>query len=167
MTGGSLGAIAGMELVAVRGVAPYDNPVPTINTTSGVFGTTSITSPSQPDNSTAAKLVVKLTGDNATTYTFNSAFTQITAATGGANVPEQNSNSLTFRRGDTNGNGVVDVFDAMFIAQYIVGSRQLSTLNILNAACVKHDGAGGDKLDVFDAMYIAQYVVGIRNNRFE
>ncbi|MEW6142746.1 MAG: S8 family serine peptidase [Chloroflexota bacterium] len=167
LSSGSLGAVVGMELIAVRGVAPYDNPAPTINTTTGVFGTTGITAPAQPDNSTAARLALKLTGDNATTYIFNNAFSQITAATGGSNVPEQNSNSLTFKRGDTNGNGAVDVFDAMFIAQYIVGVRPLSQINILNAACVKHDGTGGDKLDVFDAMYIAQYVVGLRNNRFE
>jgi len=167
LSGGSLGGIAGMELIAVRGVAPYDNPAPTINTTTGAFGTTGIVAPAQPDNSTIARLVLKLTGDNATTYVFNNAFTQIAAATGGTSVPEQNSNTLIFRRGDAKADGRIDVFDAMFIAQYIVGTRPLSDLNLLNAACVKHDGTAGDRLDVFDAMFIAQYVVGLRNNRFE
>jgi hypothetical protein len=83
------------------------------------------------------------------------------------NVPEERSNSLTYRRGDTTNNGTVDIFDAMFIAQALVGNRPWSDLNLLNAACVKHDGTAGDKVDIFDAMYIAQYVVGNRNARFE
>jgi subtilisin family serine protease len=167
LSGGSPGAIAGMELIAVRGVAPYDNPVPTMNTTTGVYGTSGVVAPVQPDNSAIARLVLRLTGDNATTYVFNNAFTQIAAATGGTSVPEQNSNTLIFRRGDAKADGTIDVFDAMFIAQYIVGTRPPSDLNLLNAACVKHDGTAGDRLDVFDAMFIAQYVVGLRNNRFE
>lgn len=50
------------------------------------------------------------------------------------NVPEERSNSLTYRRGDTTNNGTVDIFDAMFIAQALVGNRPWSDLNLLNAA---------------------------------
>jgi hypothetical protein len=155
-----------MDFIEIRGVAPYNNPAPAYNTATGVFGTTGISSPAQPNNSTGAKLVYSLNGDCNTSYRFSVAFQQITAATGGANVPEEGPNSITFRRGDVNGNGTVDIFDAMYIAQYIVGTRPVSQLNTVNAACVKHD-TGGDRLDIFDAMYIAQYVVGLRNNRFE
>ncbi|MCX8126286.1 MAG: dockerin type I repeat-containing protein, partial [Dehalococcoidia bacterium] len=94
-------------------------------------------------------------------------FNQIAASTGGQNIPEDSAKVLGFRRGDAKADGTVDIFDAMYIAQYIVGNRPLSQLSPLNAASVKHDGAYGDKIDIFDAMYIAQYIVGIRNSRFE
>ncbi|MEW6141538.1 MAG: CARDB domain-containing protein [Chloroflexota bacterium] len=155
---------AGIEWVSVRGVAPYLNP--TLNTTTGVFGVSSVASPQQPSNSTVAKLVPKLVGDKDTSYTMSVTFTQITPAAGGANVPEQAPCTAVFKRGDANKNGTVDIFDAMFIAQYIVGIRPAADLNVLNAACVKHD-TGGDKLDIFDAMFIAQMIVGIRDSRFE
>lgn len=155
----------GIELLGVRGVAPYDGP--TFNATTGVFGVASVASPSQPSNATLARLVPRLTGDKDTTCTLNVAFQQILAASGGTNVPEDGSKSLAFRRGNVKVDSQVDVFDAMYIAQCIVGVRPWSEINVVNAASVKHDGAGGDKVDIFDAMYIAQYIVGLRNNRFE
>ncbi|MEW6141817.1 MAG: C1 family peptidase [Chloroflexota bacterium] len=161
---GMIGGFSGMEFTGVGEVTPYLNP--TFNATTGVFGVSNVASPEQPNNSTVVKLLMKLNGDKDTAYTFTVAFQSITAATGGGNVPEDSAKTVTFRRGDTNGNGTVDVFDAMFIAQYVVGVRPASQINAVNAACVKHD-TGNDKLDIFDAMYIAQMVVGVRNNRFE
>jgi len=63
----------------------------------------------------------------------------------------------------------VDIIDAMFLAQYIVGLRNLgdSDFNIVNGASVNQDGAESDKIDIIDAMYIAQYEVGIRDEYFE
>ncbi|MEW6143075.1 MAG: dockerin type I repeat-containing protein [Chloroflexota bacterium] len=155
----------GIGLLAARGVEPFANP--TINTSTGVFGVADVTWPQQVSNSTLVRLVVKLTGDCNTNYVLNVPFQTISAADGQANIPEDSTKSLTFRRGDAKPDGVVNVFDAMYIAQYIVGTRQLSELGVVNAACVKHDGVSGDKLDVFDAMFIAQMIVGLRNNRFE
>jgi hypothetical protein len=163
-TGNKLGAFAGMEFSGVVESPPYLNP--TYDATTGVFGVSNVASPEQPSNSTVAKLKIKLTGDKDTTYNLNVTFNQITAVTGGANIPEDSAKTIAFKRGDTNGNGVVDVFDAMFIAQYIVGNRTIDTIRPVNAACVKHD-TGGDRIDVFDAMFIAQMIVGIRNSRFE
>jgi len=155
----------GIEFLGVREAAPYLGP--TINTTTGVFGVASVAAPTQPNNSTLAKLVPKLVGNCVTTYTLNVSFQQIIAVTGGANVPEDSAESLTFRRGDAQANGTVNIFDAMYIAQYIVGNRPISDLNYTNAACVKHDATSGDKLDIFDAMYIAQMVVGTRDGGFQ
>jgi hypothetical protein len=163
-TTGSLGAFAGMELVGVVEVAPYLSP--TVDTTTGVFGVASVASPEQPNNSTVTQLKVRLTGDKNTAYTFNLSFSQIIAVSGGANIPEDSAKTLTFKRGDVTGNGTVDIFDAMFIAQYIVGNRTIDTLQPVNAACVKHD-TNGDKIDIFDAMYIAQLIVGNRNASFD
>jgi hypothetical protein len=116
-----LGAFAGMEFTGVTAVAPYLNP--TFNATAGVFGVASVVSPEQPNNSTVIKLQMKLTGDKDTAYTLNVAFQSITAATGGQNVPEDSAKTLTFRRGDASNNGTVDIFDAMYIAQMVVGLR--------------------------------------------
>lgn len=69
-------------------------------------------------------------------------------------------------RGDADGDGDVDIFDAMYIAQYLVGERSLEDLNYYNAASVKHDDPE-DIIDIFDAMYIAQYLVGLRDSNFE
>jgi hypothetical protein len=81
-------------------------------------------------------------------------------------VPEEEPNSLTFLRGDATGDGTVNIFDAMFIANKVVGIRGLDTVNALNAASVKHDGLG-DVINIFDSMYIAQYVVRLRGANYE
>lgn len=77
------------------------------------------------------------------------------------------SGSLQFIRGDANGDGKVNIADAMFIAQYLAGNRPLSQLNPLNAASVKHDSGGKDAITIADAMFIAQYLAGLRNGLFE
>ena len=69
-------------------------------------------------------------------------------------------------RGDADDSGAVDIFDAMYIAQYVVGIRSIDELNFLNAASVKHDEPE-DIIDIFDAMFIAQYIVGLRDSNFE
>ncbi|MBA7658457.1 hypothetical protein ES703_66408 [subsurface metagenome] len=154
----------GIEFLNIRGVPPFGNV--TFDPNTGIFSASS-SSPSQADNTTVAKVVPRLIGDCTTTYTGTVAFQVIAAASGpGLNVPEEHPNSLTFRRGDSSNNGVVDIFDAMFIAQYIVGQRPLGELNALNAASVMHDGTGGDEIIIFDAMFIAQYVVGFRDAYF-
>lgn len=60
-------------------------------------------------------------------------------------------------RGDANDDGMINVVDAMFVAQYVVGNRDASDLNMANA-----DANLGGTVDVVDAMFIAQYVVGSR-----
>ena len=60
--------------------------------------------------------------------------------------------------GDVNENDRVDVGDAMFIAQYLVGNRDASALNLDVG-----DTNVNDRVDVGDAMFIAQYLVGNRD----
>jgi len=69
-------------------------------------------------------------------------------------------------RGDADGDGGVDIFDAMFIAQYLVGIKSIDDLKFLNASSVKHDDPE-DIIDIFDAMFIAQYIVGLKDANFE
>ena len=60
--------------------------------------------------------------------------------------------------GDVNENERVDIGDAMFIAQYLVGNRDASTLNLDLA-----DVNANTRPDIGDAMFIAQYLVGNRD----
>jgi len=69
-------------------------------------------------------------------------------------------------RGDADDDGDVDIFDAMYIAQYLVDQKSLEELNYYNAASVKHDDPE-DIIDIFDAMYIAQFLVKLRDANFD
>ncbi len=60
-------------------------------------------------------------------------------------------------KGDVNGDGNANIVDALFIAQYTVGSRTLTPAQ-LAAADVNCDG----NVNIVDALFIAQYTVGIR-----
>ena len=59
--------------------------------------------------------------------------------------------------GDVNGDGCVDIIDAMWIAQYTVGARTLTAEN-LTCADVNDDG----NVTIVDASWIAQWTVGTR-----
>ena len=156
---------ADIDLLQVRGVAPYNSPA--FDTETGVFSVSSVTTPQQPDHSAVAKLVVRLTGTCLSATSLGVAFQQIISATDpGLNVPEEESNSLPFLRGDARTvDGIVNIVDAMFIAQYTVGLRTLSELNPVNGASVRYD-TPGDTMNIVDAMFIAQYTVGLRNSSF-
>ena len=60
--------------------------------------------------------------------------------------------------GDVTGEGAVNIVDAMYIAQYTVGNRPSSDLNMENADVNNCDG----NVNIVDAMFIAQYTVGTR-----
>ncbi len=157
--------VGGVELLAVRGVAPFDNPVyfPATGTFSAISN-----SPQQPDNTTVVRLVIRLIDSALTSYDLSVDFEEIIANDSfDINIPGEAPNYLTFVRGDSTGDGIVNIFDAMFIAQYIVGQRSLGELRSLNAASVNFGGLNGDELNIFDAMFIAQYVVGNRNDYFQ
>ena len=77
--------------------------------------------------------------------------------------------SQTVQRGDARADGTVDIADALFIAQYLVGLREACTVTVtnsclhsVNAASVSHDGAF-DKNTIADALFIAQYLVRLRD----
>ena len=114
---------------------------------------------------TVARLVPRLIGCATDSYTLEVAFTRIQDSESGEIAPGSPS-TLALQRGDINGDGVVDIIDAMFGAQYLVGLRPLDDIRPLNMASVHHD-TDGDKKDIIDCMYIAQYVVGIRDCWFE
>lgn len=80
---------------------------------------------------------------------------------------------ITLRRGDANKNGSVSITNALFIAQYLAGTRDISTLNTVNAASPKLENplvfsgldmpissVRGEKINVTDALFIAQMLAG-------
>lgn len=69
-------------------------------------------------------------------------------------VSYQSETAKLFRYGDLNRDGV-DVFDAMMIMQYVVGSLPLNEYQLAAAKV-----CGDSEVSVFDAMMIMQYVVG-------
>jgi len=78
--------------------------------------------------------------------------------------------SQTVQRGDARADGEVNIADAMFIAQYLAGSREACTaevttscLHSVNAASVQQDGAF-DRITLEDAQFIAQYLLGLRDD---
>ncbi len=66
--------------------------------------------------------------------------------------------TATFKyRGDTDGNGEVDISDALIISKYCVGL--ISQEQVPNFEFVDADGDG--EIDIFDALRIAMYVAGL------
>jgi hypothetical protein len=155
----------GIQVLAVRGTEYF--PDVTFDPATGTFAASQALVPGQPNNTAVAKLVLRLTGSTEVSHTLTVTFQEIVAAETGQKVPAVKPISLTFRRGDANADGMVNIIDAMFIAQKVVGARGLDTVNALNAASVRHDGASGDRVNIVDAMFIAQHVVGIRDKYFE
>jgi hypothetical protein len=155
----------GMQIVAVLGSSPFDSNTSYDPTTGILTGIAS--SPLTPNNSPVAKIFIRLTGSATVPVTLTITFQKImSSGAPGMNVPPANVLSKTFLRGDANGDGVVNIVDALAIAQYRAGIIPLSSLNALNAASVVHDGASGDIINIIDALAIAQYRAGILNSSF-
>jgi hypothetical protein len=156
---------SGASIVGIRGVSPFDGP--SFNAETGIFAVTTIASPAQPVHSAVANLIVQLTGNCQTPCSVEVMFQEIKSATDTTlNVPQEGPDLLPFLRGDARIDGIINIVDAMVIAQYTVGIRTLNEINGVNAASVKQD-ATGDVLNILDAMFIAQYTVGLRDSKFE
>lgn len=156
---------AGMEVLGVQGVAPYDSVA--YNPVTGSFSVANTSSPVQPANTLVAEIVVKLTGNNADYHQLSILFNSIFAAADGTGAPGDGMKTMTFRRGDANGDGMVDIGDALIIAQYIVKQKPLAAIKALNSAGISHEISGGDRIGIGDALFIAQYIVGQKNSWFE
>lgn len=64
-------------------------------------------------------------------------------------------------KGDVSGDGQVTVVDALFVAQYTVGIKTLTSAQLAAA-----DVSGDSQVTVVDALFIAQYTVGLRQSDF-
>ena len=97
-----------------------------------------------------ARPVPRLVGCALDVYQVGLAFEYVEGQ--GQNTSQISPEYIAFQRGDVKEDGVVNIIDAMYGAQYLVGLRTVGEIRPLN---------------IIDCMYIAQYVVGIRNCYFE
>lgn len=111
-----------------------------------------------------ARPALRLVGSSATPYHFVVTFTRI-VDTDNEVIKEQQVIDMTFQRGDVQKNGTVNITDAMYGAQYVVGIRALATIGLQNMASVQPNGTR-DLANITDCMYIAQKVVGLRDANF-
>ena len=154
-----------MSMLAVRsGDSPFNNPVFRADNVGGQTSFAQGAPRGQNAPVTVAKLVPSLTGSALRTTDMYVGFDLICDPAGNEIAAPGTPQAITFQRGDVNGDGVVNIIDAMIGAQYLVGTR--SDIHLLNMASVHHD-VGADKVDIVDCMYIAQYAVGARDANFE
>ncbi|HEU0022877.1 MAG TPA: hypothetical protein VFR55_14575, partial [Dehalococcoidia bacterium] len=115
------------------------------------------------------QVLTRLVGSNQETCTLQNRITSLTDDGGNSIgvVPPEVVQSLL--RGDALADGNVTIADALFIAQYLAGSRpacpevvDTTCLHSVNAAGVRQDGAF-DQKTIADALFIAQYLVGLRD----
>ncbi|CAD6490372.1 MAG: hypothetical protein KFBDDELM_00256 [Candidatus Argoarchaeum ethanivorans] len=151
------------SVVQINSVTAGDVGTPTANI-DNTAGTTTITAyvstVTGPDSPvTFANIELLAVGNDGATSPLTLEVTTLADADGTPVTATAESGVFTVSglRGDANDDGVVNVVDAMFVAQYVVGNRDASDLNMANA-----DANLGGTVDVVDAMFIAQYVVGSR-----
>ncbi|MBI4234125.1 MAG: hypothetical protein HY686_06775 [Chloroflexi bacterium] len=144
------------------GTVVIDNPTGTAQfSASAAQG---VTPPLDP----VAFATLRLGGCTTDAVTITPAITEVLDGNGSP-LPVEQPALKTFRRGDAKANGIVDMADALFIAQYIAGLRGLgedvTRVNAVNASSVKQDGAF-DKITAADVLLIAQRAVGQRDDCF-
>jgi parallel beta-helix repeat protein len=132
----------------------------TINNATGVTLMSGLSLTPQSGNVTLANVVLRAVGTAGQTSPLNLTVTTL-SDNNGITIPATVNNGTftisSIKKGDVNGDGKVDITDALFIAQYTVGLRTLTPTQ-LAAGDVNCDG----KVDITDALFIAQYTVGLR-----
>ena len=98
-------------------------------------------------------------------------FIEIIDVNGNYIAMQQPPEERVFRRGDAKADGVINIGDALYSVQTLVGTRSVgddpvNQTNLVNAASVKHDDLY-DSLTVADVLQLMQYLVGLRNECFQ
>ncbi|MFC1937415.1 NosD domain-containing protein [Chloroflexota bacterium] len=70
--------------------------------------------------------------------------------------------TMTFQRGDVNGDGSITIGDALLAEQYLAGIRQADSINLVNMASICHDD-DFDIVAVSDVLFLKQYLAGMRD----
>ncbi len=153
---------AGIQILDVRGAAPFVSPSKDLGVSGLATFSASHTEAAGPAAGTLAYLVPRLTGGANDTYILTLTFQSITDVATGAVIPQEAPVVKTYRRGDANDDGLLTIVDALFIAQHLARLRPLSGLNAINAASVQWND-GSDKITITDALFIAQYKALLRD----
>lgn len=149
------------SVVIVKNVGPgfFGSPTSNINNAGGTT-TLSVFSPvtSGSGNITIATLTLNGTGIGSSPLTLIvTAFTDLNGVPISKSIKSGTANVLSVIKGDVDGNGIVNIIDALFIAQYTVNLRTLT-----QAQRAAADVNGDDIVNIIDALFIAQYTVGLR-----
>lgn len=160
-----------INILSVRGGdAPFDAaPTATIDNTTGHTSFDAVQTTAEPQAAiTVAQMVIRLVGSTLEEAELQLSFSQI-ADRDGTLIPQYGPDSEVFRRGDARLDGEVNISDALFIAQYLVGLRDLGPeipyVHPINAASIKHDDSG-DEINISDVLFICQYLAGLRDSHF-
>lgn len=161
-----------MEILSIRNGEPPFDTIPLENIAiDNIAGTASVSDDVSPSGIEPPvvifNIVARLTGSALVSGNLSVNVTGVVDSDGVVMNVQDQPIVLTFQRGDVQSpvDGDVDITDALFGAQYLVGIRPLDDIRQLNMASVRHDGTG-DKKDIIDCMFIAQYVVGVRDEYF-
>ncbi len=151
------------SVVVVRNVSAGDLGAVTtkIDNTIGKTAMTAVSTTGKSGNVAFANVVLRAEGQINATSPLTLSVIVITDPNGGAIPYTISSGTFTVSsviKGDVNGDGAVNVVDALFVAQYTVGLRTLTSAQ-LAAADVNCDG----NVNVVDSLFIAQYTVGLRS----
>ncbi len=163
-----------VNVMGVRGVSPF-SPAPGIDPagmpgTSGNMSITGAPSGAAPQAPlTLAQVAPRILGSSTQSHNIQYFLNNLTDGLG-ANMPADSVKTFAVRRGDARMDGLVNITDALFVAQYLAGIRGIgegeNLVHAVNAASVKADGPGGDIVNITDALFIAQMLAGLRDDSF-
>ncbi len=160
-----------VNILGVRGGEPPFDAAPTydIDDVAGqaTFTAGQTTDAPQPPL-TVAQIAIRLVGSVYDEAELELSFSHVTDGEGTL-IPEDKPDIQTFRRGDARADGEVNIADALYVAQYLAGVREvghgLNKVHPVNSASAKWDD-DGDVIDISDVLYIAQYLAGLRDAHF-
>ena len=123
------------------------------------IGTFQTDNPGLSGNIAFANVTFEPIGNSGDTCSLNLSVTTFKDATPiGNEMPYivRNGTYTILLNGDVNGDGVVDIHDAMYLAKHVLGITGFEVI-IVEAADVNDDKV----IDIADAMYLAKHVLGI------
>ncbi|MBI4333297.1 MAG: S8 family serine peptidase [Chloroflexi bacterium] len=124
----------GIQILNVRGVSPFNNPQWNQGGNPIIVGASQQGFQPQPPLN-LVEVVPRLVGSSSYGRTITLTVERIIAAQGGANFAPESPVSYTWRRGDARADGRVEMVDALYIAQYRVGIRELGDDTLFQSHC--------------------------------
>lgn len=160
-----------VNILGVRGVAPFVSPTGNVQNGAGSTRINAVQTGSVPQAFlTLAQVAPRILGSSEQAQNIVLSFASLANVASGANIPQDSPKTFTVQRGDARKDGTISIADALFVAQYLVGLRDIgdstSQVHVVNAASVKTDGPTGDQVTIADALLIAQMLAGLRDASF-
>jgi len=165
-----------INILEIRAGRDFAGVVSNIDNTLGVASLIATNVSGDRPDSNMAFAVVRLVGDATTACNLEVVFTNLIDVDAGAISATSTQVIAEFKRGDVLEDGALNVGDAPFLAQYLVGVRpggtamkppggpgDLTCMNSVNAVDVIPDGV----INVGDLLFLKQRLVGLRDDAFQ